>query len=399
MTANKKVICIVLSILILLGASVLYTVNGEGETGGSLSTKATANTTSASATGLDTSFPSSDDAFGAADQLFNETIESDLPVGNRDLWKAGTPGTPLLITDIDGNSAYWLVPVEYGGRIIGFIDVSGDGKIQAFGMYGPYCDDPDTLDHVPLMVPEMSADYVMTMAAGITMNYTDCRMDEPVLVYYEIEGHEAWMLNVRNDANDLVSRVFVTPEHVFESVVQEFDERTGLWRKTEQDEPMIGGIAIMFEDGMSETEAEQILGMYDLGDGYELQYDVDYFGPGSYVCVDENNFTSVKQRLQQTENWIDAGPAIRKGDRYYIEISEHVIEDYDFEDEGDYEGREEVREILNIYDLPVKRFVWCYLEYGSGTEKQFNEANASRIKKELEGHEMILKVYLDCPEG
>ena len=336
---------------------------------------------------MEGSIVSAQSAFNMAEWHYKNTLMDDGGRWVTDYWEVSKLDTPMLVRDVYGSPAYWKVPLRYKNRIIGSIDITGRGKVSKYGGY--YNQDSDSLEDNDLVVPEMSPDYVRDMAKDFIAKYPDFAISEPVLVYYDIKGHDGWLLNVNNSEGAVVSRIFVTP-YVFETVVMEFDNKTGSWQEVEQDDTKIGGIGVAFEEGITESETVSILGNYDLVNDYEFRYNVDYYANRYYVSVKRDDITLVKNELLQTNHF--KHPAAQASDlfvktkqnRSIIEISRIMRED------------NEILEILDTHGLQLKDFRWCYIDYEHND--WVNEKNATRIKNELEENEKILWVFLDYPE-
>jgi hypothetical protein len=43
---------------------------------------------------------------------------------------------PLLVKDLDDNPSYWLVPVAYKERLVGFFRIGLEGELLAYGRFG-----------------------------------------------------------------------------------------------------------------------------------------------------------------------------------------------------------------------------------------------------------------------
>jgi hypothetical protein len=146
---------------------------------------------------------------------------------------------------------------------------------------------------------------------------------------------------------------------------------------------MAGGLSIGFEEGVTEPEVKQILERYDLGTGYELDYNIDWMADRYYLMVEKDEKLALKYDLWGVENWVESGSDIAKGDYYIITVWEPVI------------GDEEFLAILNEHNLQLKQSVWCYVRF----DNDRNYSSAKELKKALEENERILFVDIDILEN
>ncbi len=168
--------------------------------------------------------------------------------------------------------------------------------------------------------------------------------------------------------------------------------------QTSAQEPRVGGLFIEFEEGVSELEVKAILENCSLNRNYIIEYDVDYMGNRYYVKIDKDK----RDELSKEENWNDpifpeipepVFPEIKKGNYYYIIVSEE-----DFENES-------FLKVMEKNNLQVKKSIVCYILFGDGSQNWSDPKNwipgrdAIRIKSELEMNEMVLKVSPDDIEG
>jgi hypothetical protein len=90
---------------------------------------------------------------------------------------------------------------------------------------------------------------------------------------------------------------------------------------------------------------------------------------------------------EEKKDWIISSPSqvIRKGDYHVFTVSEQAVQDENF------------LEILDKYDIQVKKFTWCYIRFEKpdGSRYWIPEKDAIRIKSELEKNENIFSIYLD----
>lgn len=161
--------------------------------------------------------------------------------------------------------------------------------------------------------------------------------------------------------------------------------------KTPVKELQVGGLIIQFEEGVTEPGVKTILENCNLT-MYKLDYDVDYMADKYYIKVDEDK----RKELNKEENWNDPVfpeipeprfPEIKKGNYYYILVSEEGLEDESF------------LKVMEKYNLQIKKFVWCYLYLGDESKNWILEREAIIIKNELEMDEKVLTVNPDYIEG
>ena len=381
---------VIMLILALVAISIFYIINSAGTTsqtydpivpGGAF--MGISNINSAAQAYPEGSFISSEDAHKVAKSHFELTLSDGIPVGY--YWEDGKVGTPILVKNVYEQPAYWKVPVEYENRIIGYVDVSGGGNVPRFG---GYYQNPVNLEDSILRVPEMTPDYVKNMAKNVTANYSNYKIDEPILTYEDIEAHDAWMINVRN-SEGVVSRIYITPAHVSETVLQKYHEETTLWQAVEPDEYDIAGINIRFEYATTESGARTILENYDLVANYELRCELPNSPYSYYISVDKDSIPFIKSELLKTNIWsrfqaqdIDV---LMKGEYGIIDIHHSILDEYDF------------LETLDAHDIQLKEYVRCYVDYGH--EIHLPAENATRMIAKLEENIQILGVYLDTPVG
>lgn len=157
------------------------------------------------------------------------------------------------------------------------------------------------------------------------------------------------------------------------------------------DELKVGDMYIQFEDGISDSEVQTILESYNLTMNYSIKYNIDHVADKYYIMLDKDNW-DIRRELSQKmkeekKDWIISSPSqvIRKGDYHVFTVSEQAVQDENF------------LEILDKYDIQVKKFTWCYIRFEKpdGSRYWIPEKDAIRIKSELEKNENIFAVYLD----
>ncbi|MCO5382997.1 MAG: UPF0228 family protein [Methanosarcina barkeri] len=155
------------------------------------------------------------------------------------------------------------------------------------------------------------------------------------------------------------------------------------------DELKVGGMYIQFEDGVPDSEVKAVLKNYNLTMNYSMKYNIDYMADKYYIMVDKGN-RDIRNELnkamkEEKKDWIISSPAhvIRKGDYHVFTVSEQAVQDENF------------LEILDKYDIQVKKFTWCYIRFEDESKNWIPEKDAIRIKSELDQNENIFSVYLD----
>lgn len=163
------------------------------------------------------------------------------------------------------------------------------------------------------------------------------------------------------------------------------------------DELKVAGMKIRFEDGITEPEVKTILENYNMTMNYNIDYNVDSMVNKYYIMLDKNNW-NIRRELnkgmkEEKKDWIESSPAqvIRKGDDYILTVSEQATHDENF------------LAILDKYDIPVKKFIWCDIRFekSDGSKYWIPEEDAIKIKNELERNESIFTVqfyYLYPPD-
>ncbi|HII79103.1 MAG TPA: UPF0228 family protein [Methanosarcina sp.] len=155
-------------------------------------------------------------------------------------------------------------------------------------------------------------------------------------------------------------------------------------------EHKVGGMHIRFEEGVSESEVKAILKNYNMTTNYSIRYNIDTTVNKYYIILDKDNW-DVRHEIskgmkKENKDWIKSSPAqvVRKGDDYIFTISEQAIHDENF------------LAILDKYDIQVKKFVWCDVNFekSDGSKDWIPEEYAIRIKNELENNERIFSVSI-----
>ena len=144
-------------------------------------------------------------------------------------------------------------------------------------------------------------------------------------------------------------------------------------------------LIVAFEENTSESDIKSVFENYDLMKEYNLSYNVSGFRD-FYISVSADNYSLIKQELDQIENWRYAG-ITQKENTYFIVIPKYITSD------------ENVIELLKNHNIYLKKFVWARIDYGRNTENWIDEQNATKIKADLESNEKVLMVNFDYLEG
>lgn len=151
----------------------------------------------------------------------------------------------------------------------------------------------------------------------------------------------------------------------------------GLFKAPQVQEPIVGGLDIKFENGTTEPEVKAILEDCNMTINYSMDYNTNTMGDKYYILVDKDKRTEVKDELKGKKIWTDI-PDIIKGNYVIIDIPEEVIHNESF------------LRMLDKYNLQLKEFVWCYVDFGN--ESKIRERDALKIKNRLLSNEKVLAV-------
>ena len=127
-------------------------------------------------------------------------------------------GTPYLVKTVDEKPLYWKVPVILNEKVIGSIEVKMDGRIPRYGSFGCLYNlyyNPKNLQNCSSAVTINTVEMSKEIARNITDKYSDAKVSEPILVFDDNGGGEAWMLKIEKD-NKIISRVFVAGSFVYD---------------------------------------------------------------------------------------------------------------------------------------------------------------------------------------
>jgi hypothetical protein len=108
-------------------------------------------------------------------------------------WPALSVGAPVMVGDIAGAPAYWLVPLEapghLGGRVIGAARVDAVGRVMTIGVT---CRTPARIADCPRTVTGVTAAEAASAAAALLAR--DETASPPRFVHDGPPGREAWLV-------------------------------------------------------------------------------------------------------------------------------------------------------------------------------------------------------------
>jgi hypothetical protein len=133
-------------------------------------------------------------------------------------WAQATIGEPLLVRTVEGHASYWVVPVEFESRTIGFVRVTRDGKAVAAGaLYR----DPTKLETAPPTVTGITSEEAVARIV-VAVGSEDV-VGDPMYVHDGPPGREAWMIPVRKH-DGTTSKLFVTASGWYERAEAGLDD-------------------------------------------------------------------------------------------------------------------------------------------------------------------------------
>ncbi|MCK4475300.1 MAG: hypothetical protein KAU16_01070 [Methanophagales archaeon] len=138
-------------------------------------------------------------------------------------WKQSVLGDPILVRTVEEEPSYWSVPVILKEKVIGFIDVEGDGTISR---YGHFYESPDNLSECPTTLTRITAEEAVELAEEITAKYPDAEVSKPIFVHDGAKSKIAWMLKMEKNG-EIISRVFVSGRYVYERKEREESKDIG----------------------------------------------------------------------------------------------------------------------------------------------------------------------------
>jgi hypothetical protein len=102
-------------------------------------------------------------------------------------WPALSVGAPVVVGDIAGAPAYWLVPLEAEARVIGAARVDAGGRVMTIGIT---CRTPDRIEACPAVVTGLTADEA---AAAVVLEPGETA-SAPRFIHDGPPGREAWLV-------------------------------------------------------------------------------------------------------------------------------------------------------------------------------------------------------------
>jgi hypothetical protein len=138
-------------------------------------------------------------------------------------WKKAILGEAFLVRDIELEPVFWIVPVELGERVLGHINLGLDGCLMGHVYFNV---SPDDLECLPEVVTRLSAKEALKQAKDF-VGTRDVKLGEPVYVYDKFRGWLAWLVSVSRSEKEL-SRIYVTPNYVYERKPEEDKKPSGL---------------------------------------------------------------------------------------------------------------------------------------------------------------------------
>ncbi|WP_291299102.1 hypothetical protein [Elioraea sp.] len=104
-------------------------------------------------------------------------------------WPALSVGAPAMVGDIAGAPAYWLVPLEAEGHVIGAARVDATGRVMTIGIT---CRTPSRIAKCPRTVTGVTAGEAASAAAALLAR--DETASPPRFVHDGPPGREAWLV-------------------------------------------------------------------------------------------------------------------------------------------------------------------------------------------------------------
>ncbi|WP_292373059.1 UPF0228 family protein [Methanosarcina sp. UBA411] len=144
----------------------------------------------------------------------------------------------------------------------------------------------------------------------------------------------------------------------------------------------IGGLVVQFREGVTKTEAKNILENYNLT-MYYVDYNYYAMPDTYYIVVDKDKVVDVRNELEKIESWTNYTTSIEKGNYCIITVPDQTINDKNF------------IKILNKHNLQVKTFVYCHIRFGEHPLSGISEERADKYVSELEMNENIFTVYIE----
>jgi len=151
-------------------------------------------------------FPTKDEATrAAADVMETASLDQDL-----EWFRIASLGEPVVVRTVSGDPSYWLVPVQQGARVGGFVRVMQDGTVGAIGRFGGGPEHPHAW---PTTVTGIDVEEAARRANELIAEGEQA--SEPMFVHDGPPGREAWLVTTFI-AGGAARWIFVTPGFTYE---------------------------------------------------------------------------------------------------------------------------------------------------------------------------------------
>ena len=121
-------------------------------------------------------------------------------------------GTPVLVKNLFKQPSYWLVPISFQGKVIGFARVLGNGRIAQIGTF---IRTPAWIMDAPSTITGIEASEATKMAIDKIDISLGESGSEPIFVQDGPIGREAWFVEVIKDGRP-TRWLFVTSAGTYE---------------------------------------------------------------------------------------------------------------------------------------------------------------------------------------
>jgi hypothetical protein len=109
-------------------------------------------------------------------------------------WPEPTVGAPVMVEDIAGAPAYWLVPFTAEGHVVGSARVDAEGRVLTIGMRPARS---GSIGDRPLVVTLLTMEEAANAARALLEPGEDAL--SPRFVHDGPRGREAWLVETRRD--------------------------------------------------------------------------------------------------------------------------------------------------------------------------------------------------------
>ncbi len=109
-------------------------------------------------------------------------------------WPEPEAGVPVMVEDLAGAPAYWLVPLEAKARAIGAARVDAKGHVMTIGIT---CRTPERVEACPRVVTLLTAEEAALAAHAVLEPGED--PSPPRFVHDGPPGREAWLVETRRE--------------------------------------------------------------------------------------------------------------------------------------------------------------------------------------------------------